>query len=200
LNPLLTDVGSVKEPICQALSNVSQFIGSHPIAGSHRQGFEAADPSLFEGRMCVLTPVLDTLDSQLARLTRFWQALGMQTIQMSPVAHDASLAMTSHLPHVVAAALAMTLTDENRPFIGSGFRDTTRVAAGGADLWTDILLNNAGHVIEGIDAMQRMLQSFREALRTEDSRLIRELLAQGSLIRASLEQQQQGLDQNSADA
>jgi cyclohexadieny/prephenate dehydrogenase len=74
---LLTDAGSVKQPICDALANVPAFIGSHPIAGSHRQGFEAADPQLFDGRLCVLTPLPSAEPSQVTRLERFWRAVGM---------------------------------------------------------------------------------------------------------------------------
>ena len=193
---LFTDVGSVKRPICDSLVDISKFIGSHPIAGSHRQGFEAADAQLFNGRVCVVTPVANSVHSQLERLERLWQSVGMQTIRLSPDAHDVSLAMTSHLPHLVAAALAMTLTEQNKPLTGSGFRDTTRVAAGGSDLWTDILVNNADQVIAGIDAMQQTLNSFRDALKIRNPERLRELLLAGQKIRASLDQKPTASDQN----
>ncbi len=194
--PLMTDVGSVKGPICDRLKSVTRFIGSHPIAGSHQQGFEAANAHLFEGRTCVLTPLASTAPNQLKRLERFWNAVGMHTVQMSPVEHDQSLAMTSHLPHLIAAALAMTLSDQNRSLTGSGFRDTTRVAAGDPELWAGILSNNAKHLLDGIDEFQCRLDSFREALASGNPGSIRDLLADGQRSRLSLDQNQQGLDQD----
>jgi prephenate dehydrogenase len=185
---LLTDAGSVKQPICDALFDVPNFIGSHPIAGSHRQGFEAADAGLFDGRMCVITPLPAAGASQVERLDRFWQAVGMRTVRMSPGDHDRALAMTSHLPHVVAAALARTLTEANRPLTGTGFRDTTRIAAGDPDLWCGILLQNAGRVLDGIDAVQRQLAEFRAALAAEDASEIRRLLLAGQQQRSHLDE------------
>ena len=183
---LITDAGSVKEPICDDLADVPQFVGSHPIAGSHRQGFEAADANLFDGRLCVLTPLSSATESQVERLDRFWRAVGMRTKSMSPSTHDRALAMTSHVPHVVASALAATLTDENRSLTGTGFRDTTRVAAGDPDLWTGILMQNAEDVLIGIDDVQRRLTAFREALVAEDASRVRQLLKDGQLRREQL--------------
>lgn len=184
---LITDAGSVKQPICEALAEIPAFVGSHPIAGSHRQGFEAADPQLFEGRLCVLTPLPSAAKTLVARLDRIWQAVGMRTTRMAPADHDQALAMTSHLPHLVAAALAATLTSDNRPLTGSGFRDATRIAAGDPDLWTGILLQNARHVINGVEAVQQQLEEYRTALVSGDATRIRELLVTGQQQRASLE-------------
>jgi len=185
--PLLTDVGSVKSPICEDLADVPSFIGSHPIAGSHRQGFEAADADLFDGRTCVLTPLASSPKPHVERLTRFWESIGMRTVQMSPAAHDQALAMTSHLPHVVAAALATTLSDENRTLTGTGFRDTTRIAAGDPDLWTAILMNNADQISAGIELVQQRLAMYREALINRDSTVVRQLLSNGQSSRKSLD-------------
>ena len=176
---LVTDVGSVKQPICDALEDVPSFVGSHPIAGSHRQGFEAADAHLFEGRTCVVTPLPSSDPALVHRVERLWQAVGMRTVQMSPAAHDQALAMTSHLPHVVAAALAATLTEANQPLTGSGFRGTTRIAAGDPDLWTSILLQNAEHVLGGIEAVQHQLEAYRQALATRNGPQIKRLLSEG---------------------
>jgi prephenate dehydrogenase len=176
---LLTDVGSVKQPICDALQDIPNFIGSHPIAGSHRQGFEAADANLFEGRTCVVTPLPSAATSQVNRVERLWHAIGMRAIQMSPDDHDQALAMTSHLPHLVASALASTLTEANQPLTGSGFRDTTRIAAGDPDLWTSILLQNAQHVIRGIEAVQHQLEAFKKSLASQNGQQIKQLLSEG---------------------
>lgn len=187
---LYTDVGSVKNPICSALSDFPDFVGSHPIAGSHRQGFESADAGLFQNRLCVVTPVTSSPETQIRRLERFWRAIGMRTVRMSPETHDRALAMTSHLPHVAAAALASTLSPENRPLTGSGFRDTTRVAGGDPDLWTGILTNNSTQVIQGIDRLQTELAAYRHALAVGDSAEIRRLLSRGQQSRSSLDETQ----------
>lgn len=191
---LITDAGSVKAPICLELADISRFIGSHPIAGSHRKGFEAADSRLFEGRICVLTPTNSSSEQEIQRLERFWKAVGMQTVRMSASTHDRSLALTSHLPHVAASALAATLNVENRFLTGSGFRDTTRIAAGDPDLWTGILMQNAVHIGDVIDELQRNISAFREALSTRDAATIRDLLRKGQLSRDALDEAPRRLD------
>ena len=144
---LITDAGSVKGHICAELADLSAgavtFIGSHPLAGSERNGFEHASPTLFDQRLCVLTPLASSPPDQLQRLHRFWQAVGMTTCELSPPDHDVALAFASHLPHAVAAALALSLPPEHRPFAATGFRDTTRIAGGDPGLWTAIFLQNA---------------------------------------------------------
>ncbi len=184
---LLTDAGSVKSPICEALADVPNFIGAHPIAGSHRQGFEAADANLFEGKVCVLTPLPSADEEQVHRLERFWQAVGMKAVTMTPGDHDRALAMTSHLPHVVASSLAATLSPENRSLTGTGFRDTTRVAAGDPTLWSGILLNNVAHVVAGIDEVQHRLESFRTALKLGNADVLKQLLEEGRANREALD-------------
>ncbi len=183
---LLTDAGSVKGPICETLANVPNFIGAHPIAGSHRQGFEAADANLFEGKVCVLTPPADADAGRVHRLEQFWLSVGMKTVTMTPDDHDRALAMTSHLPHVVASSLAATLSPKNRPLTGTGFRDTTRVAAGDPALWSGILLNNVAHVVAGIDDVQHRLESFRTALKLGNADVLKQLLEEGRASREAL--------------
>jgi prephenate dehydrogenase len=95
--------------------------------------------------------------------------------------------MTSHLPHVVAASLAATLSPENRPLTGTGFRDTTRIAAADPTLWAGILLNNAAHVIDGLEAMQQRLESFRTAIQLGHAEVLTQLLREGQRGRESLD-------------
>ena len=159
----------------------------HPIAGSHRQGFEAADAQLYEGRLCVLTPLESSPIPMVSRLDRLWKGVGMRTTRMSPSEHDQALAMTSHLPHLVAAALAQTLSVENRPLTGTGFRDTTRIAAGDPQLWTGILMQNAQHVAAGIEAVQQQLQKYQAALQDGNTDQILNLLKDGQQQRAALD-------------
>ncbi len=177
---LITDVGSVKGAICHSLPAVLQreivFVGSHPLAGSEQQGFEAASADLFAGRVCVLTPLPSTPAEAVSRLGGFWSALGCRVIRMTPAEHDHIVARTSHLPHVAAAALTCLLDDAFRDLAGGGFADTTRIAAGDADLWLAILENNREEVTEAIRELESVLCEMRTALEFNDSDRLREIL------------------------
>lgn len=177
---IITDVGSVKGSICDALATGLpggvEFVGSHPLAGSEKQGFEFADAELFAGKVCVLTPQRDTSPLALRRLTKFWEALGLTIVEMPPDAHDKVVAQTSHLPHVVAAALAATLETPHVPLAAGGFRDTTRIAGGDPDLWTAILLANAESIVVCSERFSESLQAFQQALRHRDAARLKALL------------------------
>ncbi len=170
---LITDVGSVKGAICSPLSeglpDGVQFVGSHPLAGSEKRGFEVATPDLFEGRVTVVTPDSASDSDAVARTTSFWESLGSRVLTMTPDAHDAALATTSHLPHVVAAALAAILPESERDVAATGFRDTTRIAAGDPDLWVAILLENASAVESSLNRFASEFDAFREAIRNRDA-------------------------------
>lgn len=187
---LITDVGSVKLPICEALSgelpNGVGFVGSHPLAGSERRGFEVSDPELFDGRVTVVTPCSSTDESSEARVVDFWESLGSRVERMTPEAHDAALATTSHLPHVTASALAAILPESERRLAATGFRDTTRVAAGDPDLWVSILIGNAAAVEASLDRFSESFERFREAIRNRDSSELKKLLEVAKTSRDSL--------------
>ena len=184
---LVTDAGSVKACVYDALDDVSRgrFIGSHPIAGSENTGFENSDADLFVDRMCVVTPVKAT-KVNTERIVAFWKSIGSTVQQMAPDEHDRVLALTSHLPHIVAAVMSGCVAAELSPFTGTGFRDTTRIAAGSASLWTSILLGNASHCVESIDAAERLLQKFREAIKTGDGPTLESLLETAAQRRRTL--------------
>lgn len=207
---LITDAGSIKVAICRELETGLPdgvcFIGSHPLAGSEKNGFEHADADLFEGRVCVVTngqsgkrkaesggyystpnPLPLTPHSSHQRLTAFWQSLGMTVITTAPDEHDRLLAVTSHVPHVVAPALASLLTEESLPFAASGFRDTTRIAGSDPALWSAILLDNAEHILTGLEAFSESLREFREALVTGDAARLQNLLQTAKRNRESLD-------------
>lgn len=177
---LITDAGSVKAEICEGvrgkLPKGVEFIGSHPLAGSEQRGFEHADAELFAGRLCVLTPERSTSKDQLARLRSFWEYLGMRVIEMDAPAHDRALAETSHLPHLIASALAATLDDSNAHLAATGFADTTRIAAGDPDLWTGIFLQNAKGVGEALAKFSDQIAAFRDALNRQDAEALHHLL------------------------
>jgi prephenate dehydrogenase len=161
---LLTDAGSSKREICSELASGLPegviYIGSHPLAGSEKQGFEHAVGGLFHHRVCVITPGDTTPRPEYERLRRFWEYLGSTTIEMSADEHDRALAQTSHVPHLAAAAVALTLADANRQFVAGGFRDTTRIAAGDPELWAAILLSNANDVTAGIRVLEENSPKF----------------------------------------
>ncbi len=165
---LITDVGSVKRTPHQAIPPLLagrgvHFIGSHPMAGSERNGLEAATADLFADSACLLTNDEQVPSPHPESLERFWQGVGCRTTWMSAAAHDALVARISHLPHIVAASAAricLTNPGDGR-FGGGGLRDTTRVAAGNADMWAEILTENsaalAGPLRETIADLQELL-------------------------------------------
>lgn len=187
---LVTDVGSTKANLCRELSSglpsTITFIGSHPLAGSEKQGWEHSRADLFDGRVCVVTPTELSPRDEVARLTAFWQAIGMSVVGMSPEAHDRALAQTSHVPHVVASALARTLADNNRLLAATGFADTTRIAAGDPNVWVPILLDNRDAVLASLDEFSSEVTAIREALIQGNADEIRRLWEQGKSIREQL--------------
>ena len=185
---LITDAGSVKASIYSALGNNSgrTFIGSHPIAGGERTGFEYADADLFVNRVCVVTP-MHANAIKTARVVSFWKSIGSTVQEMSPDEHDRLLAMTSHLPHILAAVMSGCVAPEQLPFTGTGFRDTTRIAAGSASLWTSILLGNAKHCVASIDTAEQLLREFRNAIEAGDASLLNSLLDESAERRKLLD-------------
>jgi prephenate dehydrogenase len=183
---LITDAGSVKGAICEALGtpvrNVAQFIGSHPMAGSEQGGWEHADSQLFQGRTCAITPV-DSEEAAVQRVEQFWANLGMRTVRFQPRQHDQIVALTSHMPHAAASAIASLLTPDAWPLAATGFRDTTRVASGDAGLWTSILMENREAVAGRLKELTRVLRQFIEALDANDSAATEALLARGQQAR-----------------
>ncbi len=184
---LVTDAGSVKESICAELEGDTglpvQFVGSHPLAGSEQGGWEHADANLFAGRTCVVTPVPTTAEAATIAVERFWRSLGMRTVRMSPAEHDRKLALTSHLPHVAAAALASLLSADELALAATGFRDTTRVASGDPRLWAPILQQNSEAVGAGIDRLIDRLQALKQAAASADQTDLIRLLDEGKSSR-----------------
>lgn len=174
---LVTDVGSVKTPVCRALSPLLKdralFIGSHPMAGSEKAGLAAARADLFQNAVCILTPeegVTDPLAESLAR--GFWERLGCRLRTLPPTVHDEVCALISHLPHLTAAALVNTVGSvlpEAFEFCGPGFRDTTRVAAGLPVMWAEILHSNRAAVAASLRTLIEILQNTAVALETGGS-------------------------------
>jgi len=179
---LLTDAGSTKASIVagwerRRRSRRGRFVGSHPIAGSHRRGPAAADGDLFAGRVTVVTPARTTPTADADAVGDFWSALGATVYMMPPKEHDRILAATSHAPHVIAAALAAATPEATLAFTAGGWRDSTRIAAGDPELWADILLDNAGGVGDAMKRFAVMAERLLVAIDRGDRRRLVDLLS-----------------------
>jgi len=162
---LVTDVGSTKRHIVRSAERLAAarplaFVGSHPMAGSEQAGYRVARADLFRGATVVVTPTEATELAALKKTTEFWEALGARVTALDPETHDRTVAAISHLPHLIACALvdgAGRVEPAALELAARGFRDTTRIAAGDPDMWTEIFLANR-------DALSASVAAFRLAL------------------------------------
>jgi prephenate dehydrogenase len=172
---LITDVGSTKQRIVAAVDAAlaarrggPRFVGSHPLAGDHRTGPEHARADLFEDRLVVVTPSEETRPAAVTEVCGFWQNLGAEVTTMTPSKHDEALAITSHLPHLVAVALANATPTEMLRLTASGWRDMTRIAAAEPALWQPIFASNRDHILDSLDLLTETLGNLRETLEEGD--------------------------------
>ncbi len=181
---IVTDVGSVKGVLSETLPALLpagvHYVGSHPMAGSHRRGVEYANPDLFEGAPCVVTATPETDVDAKSRLVAFWSALGAEVVERSPAQHDAEVAWVSHVPHVLAFAFARALASaptESRALRGSGFRDFTRIAQSDAELWSDILGANRKAIAGPLHEVSERLGELARALESNDGDAVERFIA-----------------------
>jgi len=176
---ILSDVGSVKAAVVQAVSphlpGHVHFIPAHPVAGTEYSGPDAGFSSLFKNRWCILTPPDEADSGAVNRLSLFWDALGANVELMSPQHHDLVLAVTSHLPHLIAYNIVGTAADletvtqsEVIKFSAGGFRDFTRIAASDPTMWRDVFLNNREAVLEMLGRFTEDLALLQRAIRWGD--------------------------------
>jgi prephenate dehydrogenase len=186
---LITDVGSTKARIVdhiEATAPLAPFVGSHPLAGGTGTGYEHARADLLEGSLVIVTPAQGTPPDQVTRTERLWQSLGAETHCMSPTEHDAALAQTSHLPHVVASALAAATPRELLPLTGPGWRGSTRLAKGNAKLWRQILEENRLPALRALQNFAKVLEHWQLALESGDGERLEQLLEAGKATRDAL--------------
>jgi prephenate dehydrogenase len=187
---LITDAGSTKAAIVadveKGIPAGVQFIGSHPLAGSEKRGSEHARADLFDDRLTLITPTRRTAPQTVERATEFWAALGSRVKCISPEKHDEGLALTSHLPHLVAAALAGILPSELGELTATGFRDTTRLAGGDPNLWTAIFAQNGRNVAAALGTLLQRLIEFESALLAGEAGTLDRLLDEGKRVRDDL--------------
>ena len=188
---VVTDAGSTKGAICATVesrlqSAAGRFVGSHPLAGDHRTGPEHARGDLLDGKTVVMTPTESTSEETIATAELFWQNLGARVTKLAPTEHDKALAATSHLPHLAASALAAATPAEWLPLAATGWADTTRVAAGDPELWTQVLAQNKRAVLDALDRLGEQLEKLEADLRDENWSELREALEEGKRIRDAL--------------
>ena len=183
---IVTDVGSVKAGVVRELESLIQksgahFVGSHPMAGAEKTGVCAARENLFEDAVCVLTPTKKSNMAAVRNVEAFWKSLGARTLRLAPEEHDLLVSRSSHLPHVVAAALANLILAPASPkmqaqLCASGFRDTTRIASGSPEMWRDIALANRKNLSRSLDAFIFGLQQFQRTLKKSDAKAVSKFL------------------------
>jgi cyclohexadieny/prephenate dehydrogenase len=194
---ILTDVGSVKQmAIRDLLPHVPpgvHFVPGHPVAGTEHSGPEAGFAELFRDRWCILTPLPDTASEAVGAVARMWERCGMRVVTMSADHHDKVLAMTSHLPHLIAYTIVGTATDleeslksEVIEFSASGFRDFTRIAASDPVMWRDIFLNNREAVLEIVQRFTEDLTALQRAIRWGEGDKLEELFTRTRAIRRAI--------------
>lgn len=191
---VITDAGSAKATVEAAARSalpaalLPRFVPGHPIAGNERSGVEAAFASLYRRRRVILTPLAETAPDALARVRAVWEAAGAAVVGMDVAHHDAVLAATSHLPHVLAYGLVDTLSrwserDEIFQYAAGGFRDFTRIASSDPVMWRDICVHNRAALADALDRYQADLQVLTEAVRAGDDEALHACFAHAQAVR-----------------
>jgi prephenate dehydrogenase len=171
---VVSDVGSVKGPLAEVLPGMLpsgvRYVGSHPMAGSHERGMDAATPDLFDGAVCIVCA--KPADADAERLAAFWSALGARVVRREPERHDAEVAWMSHVPHAIAFAFASALAAAPAgaaEVAGPGFRDFTRIAQSDPELWADIFAANSKALAAPLQAARRSLDALAAAIEAGDA-------------------------------
>src|SRR4029078_1373313 len=194
---ILTDVGSVKSAIIRDVGPHVRagvhFIPGHPVAGTEQSGPESGFAELFTNRWCILTPPPDSDSQGVPRLEKFWRACGSNVEIMNPEHHDTVLAITSHLPHLIAYNIVATAADieevtnsEVIKFSAGGFRDFTRIAASNPVMWRDVFLNNREAVLETLGRFSEDLSALQRAIRWSDGDTLISLFTRAREIRRGI--------------
>jgi prephenate dehydrogenase len=179
---IVTDVGSVKAGVVRELEPLvakagAHFIGSHPMTGAEKTGVSAASAELFANAVCAVTPTGKSNPAVVRQVEQFWKSLGARTLRLAPKQHDLLVSRSSHLPHVVAAALAGYVLNPASPaqqaaLCANGFRDTTRIASGSPEMWRDIALANRKYLGRTLENFISDLKKFQRALAKADAKAI----------------------------
>ena len=199
---IVSDVGSVKgavvDDLQQHLPSSVSIVPAHPVAGTEYSGPDAGFSTLFENRWCILTPPENTLYADVEKVHAFWTACGANVEQMTARHHDLVLAITSHVPHLIAFNIVGTAADleevtqsEVIKFSAGGFRDFTRIAASDPTMWRDVFLNNKDAVLEMLGRFNEDLAALQRMIRWDDAEGLFELFTRTRAIRRSIIEQGQ---------
>lgn len=194
---IITDVGSVKSAVIKAvmphLPTGVHFVPGHPIAGTEHSGPDAGFAELFDGRWCVLTPPEGTDEAAVERVAALWRAVGSTVDRMTAEHHDLVLAITSHIPHLIAYNIVSTVFDleertqkEAIKYAAGGFRDFTRIAASDPVMWRDIFLNNREAVLEMLTTFNEDLSRLQRAIRRGEGDTLEKIFTETRAIRREL--------------
>ncbi len=193
---LVSDVGSSKQTIAKALTDAlpgRAVIPAHPVAGTEHSGPDAGFAELFKGRWCIITPPDDANPLLLTALVQFWEALGANVELMDPQHHDLVLAVTSHLPHLIAYTIVGTASDleevtrgEVIKYSAGGFRDFTRIAASDPVMWRDVFLSNKDAVLQMLQRFTEDLTELQKAIRKDDGDALLDHFTRTRAVRRSI--------------
>lgn len=193
---IVSDVGSSKQTVAKALAEALPgvaVIPAHPVAGTERSGPEAGFASLFQKRWCIITPPDGADEAEVSALSTFWEALGAKVEIMTPQHHDMVLAVTSHLPHLIAYTIVGTADDledvtqsEVIKYSAGGFRDFTRIAASDPTMWRDVFLSNKDAVLEMLQRFTEDLTALQRSIRLGDGEALYQHFARTRDIRRSI--------------
>jgi cyclohexadieny/prephenate dehydrogenase len=198
---IVSDVGSSKAGVAAALASAlpnNAVVPAHPVAGTERSGPDAGFAALFHHRWCILTPMPGTPEAAVLRVTEFWKRLGAEVETMEPAHHDKVLAITSHLPHLIAYTIVGTASDlesvtqsEVIKYSAGGFRDFTRIAASDPTMWRDVFLTNKDAVLEMLQRFSEDLTALQRAIRWGDGDALFDLFTRTRAVRRSIIEQGQ---------
>jgi cyclohexadieny/prephenate dehydrogenase len=202
---IVTDVGSIKAEAIRAvvphLPEPARFVAAHPVAGTEHSGPEAAFATLFERRHCILTPIEDTDPEAVRMVAGLWRAAGSMVETMTPEHHDRVLAITSHLPHLIAYTIVATVADleqhlqaEVLRYAAGGFTDFTRIAASDPIMWRDVFLHNREAVLEMLGRFTEDLAALQRAIRWSEGDKLQDLFTRTRAIRRGVIAEGQAYD------
>jgi cyclohexadieny/prephenate dehydrogenase len=198
---IISDVGSSKQAVAAALAEALpgfRIVPAHPVAGTEQSGPDAGFATLFSGRWCILTPSEDADEAAIAAVAAFWTALGSKVERMDAAHHDLVLAVTSHIPHLIAYTIVGTASDleevtqsEVIKYSAGGFRDFTRIAASDPVMWRDVFLTNRTAVLEMLGRFVEDLTALQRAIRSGDGETLFNLFTRTRAIRRAVIEQGQ---------
>lgn len=199
---LVTDVASVKSEVVKdaikILGRNSNFVGSHPIAGSEKGGIESVRENLFENKFVIITPCRYTKKENVEKIKEFWIDIGSIPVILSPEEHDRLLALTSHIPHLIVFLLLSLFEkikdkDSLLPCIGSGFLDTTRIGSSSPELWAGIFISNKKNILKYLYKFEKNLSEMGKIIRKGDKKKLTDKLTTFKKVRDEINAKRQNI-------